>query len=87
MHEEEIIPTFFTSNTYIALCLPISLTLALLEAYELFTNNQNVGLPGFLIIQLPRDVFLHHQARGISLKEGVQQPLQSLVRTPPHHLH
>jgi len=93
MHAEGIIPTFLKSNIYIGICLPKTLTLTRLRAYETFefllivTINENVGLRGMLNFCLLRDAFPYRLARGILLKEGVLYPLHSKVRTPPPHPH
>jgi len=92
MHAQAIIPTFSTSIIYVGLCLPKSLTLPQLPAYEMFEIllivriNISVGLRGIFNFCLLRDAFPYWLVRGIPLKEGVPQPLQSKVRTPPPHL-
>jgi hypothetical protein len=86
MNGEEIIPTFSTSNINIGQCLLKPLTLAHLQSYKFFRKNQSIGDRGILSFPLLRDAFLHRLARGIPPKEGVQYPLQSLVRTPTPHL-
>ena len=92
MHAEEIVPAFLTSHIYIGQCLPRALTLTQLWSYKMFDGllivriNNCVGFRGILHFPLLRDAFLHRLARGIPLKEGVLLPLQSKVRTPPHHL-
>jgi len=44
MHAEDNIPTFLTSNIYIGICLPKSLTLTRLRSYEMFEVLLNVGI-------------------------------------------
>jgi len=92
MPAEEIIPTFLTSNIYIGLCLPKALTMTRLRLYEMFkvllivSINKSVGVREIFNFHLLRDAFPYRLARGIPLKEGVQYPLQSKVRTPPPYL-
>jgi hypothetical protein len=93
MHAEDIISTLLTSNLYIGLCLPKTLTPTQLRSYEIFEIllivriNKSVGLRGILNFYLLRVAFPCRLVRGIPLKEGVPYPLQSKVRTPPPHLH
>jgi len=88
MHLEDSIPTFFTSNIYIGICLPWALTLTRLRFCEMFKVlliiqiNKSMGLRGVLNFRPLRDAFPYCLARGIPLKEGVPYPLQSKVRTP-----
>jgi len=77
MHAEEIVPAFLTSNIYIGLCLPKSLTLTRLRSGEMFKVllivriNTSVGLRGILNFPLLRYAFPYRLARGIPLQEGV----------------
>jgi len=92
MHAQAIVPTFLTSNIYIGLCIPKALTLTRLWSYKMFEAflivriNKSVGLRRILNFRLLRDAFPYRLARGIPLKERVPYPVQSKVRTPPHHL-
>jgi len=92
MHADQIIPTILTSNIYIGLCLPKSLTTTRLRPNTMFEVllivriNNCMGLQGILNICLLRDTFRYWLACGIPLKEGVPDPLQSKVRTPTLYL-
>jgi hypothetical protein len=92
MHAEAMIPIFLTSNIYIGICRPKTLTLTRLRSYEMLEVliivriNKSVGLQGILNFRILRDAFLYWLVRGIPLKEGVLYALQSKVRTPPPHL-
>jgi hypothetical protein len=77
MEEEDIIPTFLTSNIKIGICLPKALTLTRLRSYEMFKVflivriNKSMCLQGILTVRLLRDAFPYRLGRGILLKEVV----------------
>jgi len=93
MHAQTIILTLLTSNIYIVLCLPKALTLTRLQLYKMFEvllivrMKKIVGFWGIINFRLQRDAFPYWLARGIPLKEGVPQALQSKVSNAPSHLH
>ena len=86
MYNKHNIPSFLTSNIYIGLWLTKAFTLTQLQSYELFRNNKSVGVWGTLSFPLLRDAIPPQLVRGITPKEGVPQPIQSMVRCPPSHL-
>jgi hypothetical protein len=63
MQEEDIIPTFLTSNINIGIYLPKALTLTRLRSYEMFKVflivriNKSMCLQGILPFRLLRDAF------------------------------
>jgi hypothetical protein len=93
MHTQAIVPIFSTLIIYIGLCIPTAPTLTRLRSYEMFKVllfiriNKSACLRGMLNFRLLRDAFPYRLVRGFLLKERVPYPLQSKVRTPPHHLH
>jgi len=92
MHGDENIPTFLTSNIYIRLSLPKSLTVTQLQSYEMFNKlqivrvNKSLDLGGILKFHILGDAFPFRLAREIPLKMGVLYPPKSKERTPPPHL-
>jgi len=92
MHAQAIHPALLTSTIYIRLCLSKTLTMIRLWSYEMFEVlliiriHKSVGVWGILNIRMLGDTFLYRLARAIHLKEGVQSPIQSKLRTQPPHL-
>jgi len=92
LNAQAVIPTFLTLNIYIGIYLPKSLTLTWLRLYKMFEVlpivriSKVVGLWRILNFHLLRFRLKYWLAKGIPLKKGVQQPLQSKFRTPHPYL-
>jgi len=77
MQAQVVIPTFFTSNIYIGLCIPEALTLTPLRSYKIFQvllivrTTTRVGLRGILNFHLLRDAYPYRLARRMPIMQGV----------------
>jgi hypothetical protein len=77
MHPDDIIPTFPTSNIFLGLRLPKSLTPTDLWSYKMFEVmlivriNNSMADRRILNFPMLRDTVAYHLARGILFKEGV----------------